>query len=475
MGFGVITGGGTNGLYTVSLDYGSSVRDAMVAARTARAAELDAEAVTVGAELTLAQADTAAAAAVMNLAIDTYADALNGIPAGTPEEVAANLVEARQALLLAQSALTLARGAETVPRIKLQMLRERSRQLRVEAGALSVAALSETRSAWCLDLTEDGSGEVAVVEIPGEPSAVLIAAGCAPWTPADGVMTAREIMSPEQVFFNAAILPGWQKFKPTYRKGTITALDTDADTASVDLDAATSTANSLGINQASTLVDVPVQYMACNANAFEIGDRCVVQFEGQSQTSPVVVGFVDNPRPCNWICRYYSGGVYYIVCSDTASIDSLMSDSLDIRASKNGGGTITLDQEREYIGTALESVFWSSSIRYWGGDYYFVSSVETAHIRAHFLRDFLLAGVVQPLVLILSIDFPVAGDPQDFDVWELAFRSGGELLLNIAFQSLTKAGGAGDRTGYIKTPGGIILATGSEVAIPLSFTLTGLP
>jgi hypothetical protein len=157
---------------------------------------------------------------------------------------------------------------------------------------------TETVSGWSADLTEDASGLVATVEIPGENALVLVAPAAPAPTAADGVLTAREVQSPEQVFWNAAVLPGWQKWKPTYRLGTITALDVEADTASVTLDAAYSSAQGLNVNQATSLTAVPVVYMSCNALAFEVGDRCVVAFTGQSQDAPKVVGFRDHPKAC---------------------------------------------------------------------------------------------------------------------------------------------------------------------------------
>ena len=114
----------------------------------------------------------------------------------------------------------------------------------------------------------------------------------------DGVLTARELMSPEQAYFNAAILPGWQKDTPTYRWGTITVLDKEAALCSVALFDARSSAQRLPVNRTGTLTGVPITYMECNADAFEAGDRVVVQFIGQDWDQPVVVGFLDNPKPC---------------------------------------------------------------------------------------------------------------------------------------------------------------------------------
>ena len=155
-----------------------------------------------------------------------------------------------------------------------------------------------TRAAWCADFTEDATGEVATVEIPGEDKLLLIAPGAPKPVAADGVLVAREAQSPEQVFWNAAVLPGWQKFRPTYRRGTITALDTAAETASVTITADTSSAQNLAINLTTHLTNVPVQYMTCNAGAFEVGDKAVIKFMGGEWLQPKIVGFAENPRPC---------------------------------------------------------------------------------------------------------------------------------------------------------------------------------
>ena len=155
-----------------------------------------------------------------------------------------------------------------------------------------------TRAAWCVDFTEDATGEVATVEIPGEDKLLLIAPGAPKPVAADGVLVAREAQSPEQVFWNAAVLPGWQKFRPTYRRGTITALDTSAETASVSIAGDASSAQNLDINPTATLTNVPVQYMTCNAGAFEVGDKAVIKFMGGEWLQPKIVGFAENPRPC---------------------------------------------------------------------------------------------------------------------------------------------------------------------------------
>jgi hypothetical protein len=103
-------------------------------------------------------------------------------------------------------------------------------------------------------------------------------------------------LTPAAAFYNLAMLPGWQKWKPTYRYGTITAID--GDTATLTLEAVTSTQQSLGVNQTSTLTNVPIEYMSCNGAAFEVGDEVLVKFTGQDWASPKIIGFKDNPVAC---------------------------------------------------------------------------------------------------------------------------------------------------------------------------------
>ena len=128
--------------------------------------------------------------------------------------------------------------------------------------------------------------------------------------PGDGVFLDRSLLSPAQAYFNAAIFPGWQKWMPTYRWGTASDVDDDANTMTVTLGSATSSAQSLGVNSQAVLYRVPITYMTCNSNAFFDGDRVVVQFENQQLASPRVIGFLDNPKECilhNYIITGYDG------------------------------------------------------------------------------------------------------------------------------------------------------------------------
>lgn len=158
----------------------------------------------------------------------------------------------------------------------------------------------ETISAWCADLTENLTGEVGTIEIPGERGDVLIQPGYnnnALYNGSrDGILEPAIAGTPAGTFWNWALLPGWQKWKPTYRTGYITAKD--GEYCDLTLDATPSSARGLDINAYDTFSNVPIIYMSCDEAAFSVGDHVVVQFDGQSWDNPTVIGFVDNPKGC---------------------------------------------------------------------------------------------------------------------------------------------------------------------------------
>jgi hypothetical protein len=208
--------------------------------------------------------------------------------------------QAEKAANLAKIANLEIQIAEETDDQKLNILKLQKLSLEKRNEILDNIPESETISAWCADLTEDLTGDVGLIEVPGEAVAFNIQPGHednAVYDSArDGQLFPTMAMTPAAAFYNLAMLPGWQKWKPTYRYGTITAIS--GDTADVTLDAATSTQQNLGVNQESTLTGVPVEYMSCNGAAFEVGDEVLVKFTSQDWGSPVVVGFKDNPVAC---------------------------------------------------------------------------------------------------------------------------------------------------------------------------------
>lgn len=288
MGKATIISGGTDGRYTIKIDAGSQQQASRLETIETSLASVLERIPEAQAEYLAATTKETYAAGALNAAIENYAAAVQANPE------TASTADVDRLTGDYYTAASFAGEART----RLQSLLLQQRQLEGGKAALASAPASETRQAWCADLTEDAAGEVATIEVPGEPGTVLVAPGGRAPSAGDGALLARELMTPEQAFFNAAILPGWQKWMPTFRTGTITAVNSDNDTADVSLDAATSSAQGLGANQTSSLSGVPVDYMECNAAAFEVGDPCVVRFDGQSWDAPRVIGFAREPKGC---------------------------------------------------------------------------------------------------------------------------------------------------------------------------------
>ncbi len=156
-----------------------------------------------------------------------------------------------------------------------------------------------TITAWCSDLTTDLTGTVGTIEIPGERGSVVIQPGFggnAVYDSArDGQLGPSLNNTFEGLAYNLMMLPGWQKWKPTYRFGTISNLV--GDVCDVTLDAAISSQQSLNVNQASVLTGVTIDYMGQGGNIFTDGDEVVVKFVAQDFAQPLVIGFKDNPLP----------------------------------------------------------------------------------------------------------------------------------------------------------------------------------
>lgn len=118
----------------------------------------------------------------------------------------------------------------------------------------------------------------------------------------DGKMQPVAASGPPAYYFNHALLPGWQKWRPTYRIGTITRLE--GDSCDVVLDPVSVYAHrsirKIDLNLRNELLEIPIQYMSCNGRAFALADRVVVQFKEQKPDDPVVIGFETHPKSCQY-------------------------------------------------------------------------------------------------------------------------------------------------------------------------------
>ena len=278
-----------DGQYTVSLDYGQSIIDEKIANRAARLAELESFTPALVATRNQRANDVAVASSALNSAINDYEAARTS--GGDGESELAVVKEKTRELGDARIGYDVA-------------LRNYNEN---QADIASVSAnidyyqgfdLTSSIDVWCADYTVGGGGQVGTIEIPGEPVQTLIVPDCAVPVDGDGLVTARPAQSSEQLYYNLALLPGWQKYAPTYRLGEIYDIDRSAHTCNVTLDDAFSSAQGLDINQETTLYDVPVVYMTCHSWAFSEYDRVVVKFLDQDFEQPQVIGFETHPKVC---------------------------------------------------------------------------------------------------------------------------------------------------------------------------------
>lgn len=129
---------------------------------------------------------------------------------------------------------------------------------------------SVNTDSWCADFTEDLSGDVGTIEPTNVRADVPIIqpgyddnAGYDKGR--DGCLQHAMANVPEATFWNLAMFPGWQKYAPLYRTGSILILDKTTNTATVSLHAATSPQHPRGqtidLNVEEILSEVPVRYM----------------------------------------------------------------------------------------------------------------------------------------------------------------------------------------------------------------------
>jgi hypothetical protein len=229
------------------------------------------------------------------------------------------------------------------PDHKLPALKLRKASLLKQKEYLELIPGDPETTAWCVDYSTELTGEVGTIEINGEHNAILIQPGwrgnAAYNADRDGQSQNIRAMTAEQAFYNMAMKPGWQKWRPTYRIGTITEIDKCL--CNVEMDVARTSIVNFGetrtINKYDALVGVPISYMDCDGTVFYEGDRVVVRFGGHDNDYPEIIGFESYPRindpPIIMYSAYRVGdadtGSYYIGAFDTSG--ALLS-TLDVNA-----------------------------------------------------------------------------------------------------------------------------------------------
>lgn len=303
MGKGTIKSGGTDGLYTIDI-----VRDVTTA--QARKATLEQRSLDLADQITAAEAEKTQAKASLDAAIntvDTLIDAYSQLE--SPSETALEAINT--AVKAASDAAII---YNEIDRKYKNLVLDKASVDKEISDLETVEGTIET-SAWCADYTEDLTGDVGTVEIPGERTYLLIRpgdAGAAVYSASrDGILHPAHNGSYAGVWYNWTMFPGWQKWVPQYRRGQITAIDEGANTCTVDILGGVSTADRLNVNYLTSSSDVPIEYMTCDHAAFTLGDIVLIEFENVTSTgiennwaNPKVVGFIDNPKECPVVFGY---------------------------------------------------------------------------------------------------------------------------------------------------------------------------
>ncbi len=373
MGKGRIITDHGEGHYTIELVEDRARADAARAIAVERVAALDTRINELEVDLAEAQAEVDSAADTLDQAIAAYqaevqADGDSDIDTTTPAVALQEAAAKRDAI------------AASIRALKVERL---ALQRRIDL----IDALPPLRQqqAWCADYTEGLSGEVATAEVPGEVQAIQVRPGYnggAVYDQArDGALQPALSGTPAGVFYNLAMMPGWQKWRPTYRVGTISAIDYAGDTCSVTLDTAESSQQGLNVNAKSSYDNVPIQYMSCDAAIFEDGDRVLVRFDHDPDT-PTVIGFESNPKLCQihvaipLVLQVYRGSAE--VALDVRDCNPAEPDGVVPNYTTQYRYRITHDGGRVYLGLTSSDYTGASHIDELGGNY--VASSESTTI-----------------------------------------------------------------------------------------------
>lgn len=284
-----------DGKYRIKQKYAVDRIQQELARQEKRLAELATEIPQAKMLLISAKNDVETCKASINLTIPDYQAGVNG---------------AKEKITSLQSDLVKAQADLRLAELKVAELIAENLALLKRRHQLQLIPEDRELIAWCADYSEDLTGEVGLVDVNDEGGrGTLIEPGfegAATYSPeAHGGLFPRVAQTAYQSYFNAALLPGVQKWMPRYRLAKV--LEVEGDVCSVELLPAKSSAQQLPINESPTLKSIPIQYMDCDGDAFESGDEVLVRFFKQG---PQVVGFSANPKPCS-VDLLWSSDEYY--------------------------------------------------------------------------------------------------------------------------------------------------------------------
>ncbi len=288
MGKGTIVSGGTDGLYQIDYNVDKTRMQAQI---DAIVSEIE---VLTKVEIPELEADVAEKQTA-------YSNLL--VKLNSAIQLHNDTTEITKELSIALSALTAAQTSLASGKIRLASITQGKKFLTDNLPP------DEEIAAWCADLNEGLTGDVGMIEVPGERTEpVIIRPGGESGNDAvynadvDGLVVPVLGQSPSEACYNLFMLPGWQKYQPTYRLGVITNLN--GNLCDITLDPAVSSQQGLDVNPSPTLTGVPITYLTCDGAAFEANDRVVIKYTGTgpgTTYTPSVIGFESNPKVCSTI------------------------------------------------------------------------------------------------------------------------------------------------------------------------------
>ena len=166
MGYATILSGGTDGRYTIQLDFGEQQRQALLTAITQALQDVGAKITFTQDKIDVLDAAEAEQQERVKEAAEIVASEANFLPPGSPVPDTSIYKFELDALRTLQM-----RGLPY--RINMRALKQARKNLLAKQTQYTSLVTITTRQAWCVDLTENGTGLVATVDIPGESDLIL--------------------------------------------------------------------------------------------------------------------------------------------------------------------------------------------------------------------------------------------------------------------------------------------------------------
>ena len=204
---------------------------------------------------------------------------------------------------------------------------------------------------YCADFSDELTGNIGTIELVGDPNKFLQIKpgynGEASYDSGrDGQLVYTTGLTPACDYYNYAIKPGWQKWMPKYRYGTITSILEDV----CDVVVEACWDGGFDLNHKTSFSDVNIEYMGeANGEPFKAGDEVLIQLDDWD--SPLVVGF-KIPRRANPLLVLtvnYAGKDDYVVVWESAL--NAASETIPL----NAGGYATFPCQKSLISDWLNN------------------------------------------------------------------------------------------------------------------------